>query len=169
MPVNKELPWIEEARKHIGLTEIPGKNHNSTITNWLHALHAWWTDDETPWCGVFVAHCLRTAGRNLPKNWFRAREYEKYGSLLAKPAYGCIAVLTRQGGGHVAFVVGVDNKGNVLLLGGNQGNRVSIAAFPRSRVSAYVWPELSDGKKSIPSADRYVLAEGSAAKSTSEA
>ena len=68
MAPQKELPWIAEARKYIGLAEVPGKNHNPMILNWLHGLKAWWKDDETPWCGVFVAHCLRIGGRDIPKD-----------------------------------------------------------------------------------------------------
>lgn len=75
MAQQKELPWIAEARKYIGLTEIPGKNHNPTILNWLHGLKAWWKNDETPWCGVFAAHCLRAGNRDIPKDWMRAKEY----------------------------------------------------------------------------------------------
>ena len=164
-----ELKWIAEARKHIGLAEIPGKQHNKTIVNWLTTLKAWWMDDETPWCGVFVAYCLRTASRGLPKHWYRAREYENYGTKLKKPAYGCIAVLTRTGGGHVGFVVGEDKAGNILLLGGNQGNKVSIAAFPKSRITAYVWPSFVSGTPSSPAKHRYQLPIGIAAASKSEA
>ena len=164
-----ELKWMIEARKHVGLAEIPGKQHNPVIVNWLTALGAWWNDDETPWCGTFVAHCLRTAGRGLPKHWYRAREYEGYGTKLKRPAYGCIAVLTRTGGGHVGFVVGEDKAGNILLLGGNQGNKVSIAAFPKSRITAYVWPSFAGGTPSSPAKDRYKLPVGIAAASKSEA
>lgn len=166
---NNELPWIAEARKHIGLSEIPGKQHNPTIRNWLIRLGAWWQDDETPWCGVFVAHCLRESARKIPKHWYRAREYEAYGTKLDKPAYGCIAVMTRQGGGHVGFVVGQTGNGDLLVLGGNQGNKVSVARFPRSRITAYVWPELADGTKSNPAMFRYKLPIGIAGYSSSEA
>ena len=30
-----ELAWVAEARKHIGLAEVAGKQHNGTIVNWL--------------------------------------------------------------------------------------------------------------------------------------
>lgn len=170
MTKQSELPWLTEARKHIGLAEIPGKQHNPTITNWLIKLKAWWRDDETPWCGVFVAHCLRSANRAIPKHWYRAKEYANYGTRLSKPAYGCIAVMSRQGGGHVGFVVGeVSKGGDLLILGGNQGNKVSIARFPRSRITAYVWPELGNGVKSRPTDRRYALPLGVAARSASEA
>jgi hypothetical protein len=32
-------------------------------------------DDETPWCGTYVAHCLQTSGVKFPKDWFRALAY----------------------------------------------------------------------------------------------
>ena len=51
----------------------------------------------------------------------RAKEYAFAGKRLTKPAYGCLVVFTRQGGGHVGFVVGKDKAGNLLVLGGNQG------------------------------------------------
>ena len=87
-----ELAWVAEARKHIGLKEIPGKQHNPVIVNWLKSLKAWWVDDETPWCGTFVAHCCRTAGRDLPQHWYRAKAWADAGRRLDKPAYGCLAV-----------------------------------------------------------------------------
>lgn len=133
-------PWLTEARRHLGLREITGKEHNPTIVNWLLSLKAWWRDDETPWCGTFVAASLRAAGLPVPKAWFRARAYERYGTPLLVPCVGCIAVFTRQGGGHVAFVVGHDTRGRLMCLGGNQGNAVTIAPFDRARVTAYRWP-----------------------------
>lgn len=168
--MSSELSWIAEARKHIGLSEIPGPRHNTTILSWLTRLGAWWTDDETPWCGTFVAQCLEKSGREIPKHWYRAKEYANYGTRLDKPAYGCIAVLSRQGGGHVGFVVGeVSKGGDLLILGGNQGNKVSIARFPRSRITAYVWPSYANGVKSQPNNVRYALPLGTAAASKSEA
>lgn len=168
MAQQNELPWIAEARKYIGQSEIPGKAHNPTILNWLHNLKAWWKDDETPWCGTFAAHCLRVGGRDIPKDWMRAKEYAFVGKRLPKPAYGCLAVFTRQGGGHVGFVVGRDRYGNLLVLGGNQGNRVSIASFPMSRVAAFVWPS-EGGAVRVPGIGRYDLPLGQAKASRSEA
>jgi len=53
---------------------------------------------------------------------------------------GCIVVFQREGGGHVGFVVGQDKYGRLLVLGGNQGNAVTIAAFSLDRVVGYRWP-----------------------------
>ena len=151
-----DLPWIVEGRQYVGMAEIPGKQHNPTIQNWLRTLKAWWSDDETPWCGTFVAHCCRTANRDIPKDWFRALAWAEAGERLTAPAYGCIAVFSRTGGGHVGFVVGRDRSGNLMILGGNQGNKVSIAKFSKDRVVAYIWPSVN-GAKNQPAKDRYQL------------
>lgn len=139
------LPWIKVARKYIGLAEIPGKQTAPGIARWLRELRAWWTDDETPWCGVYVGACLSEAGMGRPKHWYRARAYLEWGQRIAGPAYGAIAIYERGGGGHVNFVVGVDRDGNILGLGGNQSNRVTIARFSQERVLGYVWPRRPDG------------------------
>lgn len=137
---NSEPRWLIEARRHLGVTEIPGPQTSAVISGWLHKLSAWWVDDETPWCGVFVAACIESSGIPLPKYWMRAKEWAEWGSRLATPVPGCIVVFERQGGGHVGFVVGITKQGRLMVLGGNQGNRVSIAPFDPTRVLAYVWP-----------------------------
>lgn len=160
-----EPKWVEEARKHIGITEIPGPKTSAVIGSWLHRLRAWWADDETPWCGVFVAACVDAAGLPLPKNWMRAKAWAEWGSRLSSPVPGCIVVFERQGGGHVGFVVGRTAQGHLMVLGGNQGNKVSIAPFDTGRVVAYVWPA------GIPldNVDLAALDAGGAKLSTNEA
>lgn len=149
-----ELTWIAEARKHIGLKEVRGAKHNTTIQQWLKSLNAWWSDDETAWCGVFTAHCLRVADVKYPKHWYRALDYLNYGAKLKKPAYGCIAVKTRNGGGHVCFVVGRDKKTNKLVcLGGNQSDMVCFALYNESDFEAFMWY----GKTNTPAQGRYEL------------
>ncbi|HEX4843190.1 MAG TPA: TIGR02594 family protein [Limnobacter sp.] len=134
------MKWVDEGMTHLGLAEIPGAKHNATIGAWLRKLGAWWADDETPWCGVFVAHCMREAGLSVPKYYMRAKAWADWGVGLSRPVFGCIVVFERKGGGHVGIVVGQDQQGNLMVLGGNQGNRVSIAPFDRSRVIAYRYP-----------------------------
>lgn len=82
---------------------------------------------------------------------------------MDKPAHGCVVVFARQGGGHVGLLVGEDTAGNLLILGGNQGNAVNIRAFPRDRVLAYRWPP----GKEMPRAMH--LARGAAPQTTGEA
>lgn len=163
-----ELEWVKKAREYIGLREIKGVRNDPTIIRMLDDMgkfsgeaKAWWRDDETPWCGLFVGWVGGKTGRYVVKEWYRAKEWAS--PLLTKlraPAYGCIAVLDRAGGGHVGFVVGKDARGNIMLIGGNQGDSVSIAAFTPSRITGYYWlSRWLDGSpvKSVPAKHRYDL------------
>ncbi|HFB2476084.1 TPA: TIGR02594 family protein [Neisseria gonorrhoeae] len=165
-----ELPWIAEARRHIGLKEIPGAKHNPTIVQWLKetggfpgAAKSWYFEDETPWCGLFVGYCLGKAGRTVIRDWYRAKAWAMSGlTKLEAPAYGCIAVKPRRGGGHVFFVVGKDAEGRILGLGGNQGNMVSIIPFDPADIDGYFWPSKLIGGKAVPSSPaegRYRLSD----------
>lgn len=132
--------WLSAARKYVGLAEVPGKQHNPTILRWLRELKAWWAEDETPWCGTFVAAVMRESEITLPKHWYRARAWLEWGVPLPHPVFGSVVVFERAGGGHVGFVVGEDHNGRLLVLGGNQGNRVSVAPFDRQRAIGFRWP-----------------------------
>ena len=133
-------PWLEEAKKHIGLHEIKGGTHNPEIVQfWKDIKRGGIKDDETPWCAAFVGAMLERVGIRSTR-FESAKSYLDWGQLIAVPVVGCIVVFTRQGGGHVGFAVGRDKAGNLLVLGGNQGDAVNIKAFPVSRVSGYRWP-----------------------------
>ena len=76
-----------------------------------------------------------------------ARSYETWGMPLEEPAVGCVVTFWRGtsraasgGKGHVAYVVGRDQKGRLMCLGGNQGDAVNVKAFAGSRVTSYRWP-----------------------------
>lgn len=132
--------WLIEARRHIGLREIKGTQHNSVIIGWLKSLKAWWSEDETPWCGTFVAHCMQKCGYPVPKYWMRAKDWLNWGESLLSPCLGCVVVFSRTGGGHVGFVVGKDERGRLMVLGGNQSDSVSIVPFDQKRAVGYRWP-----------------------------
>lgn len=137
------MHWMKNARKYLGLREIPGPRHNQTIQGWLTRLRAWWTDDETPWCGVFVAAVMAESGLAYPKHYYRALAWIDAGRKIDRPSVGCIVIFTRKGGGHVGFVVGEDVWGRLMVLGGNQGNAVTVAPFSKGRVAGYVWPDIN--------------------------
>lgn len=135
-----EPVWLTEARKHLGTREIKGPKHEPKILAWWKAIRRGGIkDDETPWCAAFVGAMLEAVGI-LSSRFESARSYLDWGVVLKEPAVGCIVVLGRDGGGHVAFCVGQDRNANLLLLGGNQGDAVCIAAFARARVIGYRWP-----------------------------
>lgn len=132
--------WLAVARQYDGTKEWSGPATSPTILRWLTQLGAWWRDDETPWCGVFVGAVLKESGYDVPKTYFRAKSWASWGQPLANPAVGGVAVFEREGGGHVAFIVGKTPAGQLLCLGGNQSNQVCVRAFDPARVVALRWP-----------------------------
>ena len=149
-----ELPHVAIARKYSGLSEIGATNKHPTIDAWAKSLSGKWLIGQ-PWCGTFCAQVFKEAGlgHKIPKEFFRAKEWEKAGTKLDKPAYGCVVTFTRDGGGHVGFVVGKTKTGMLKVLGGNQSNQVNIMDFDPKRVTAYRW--VSTG--SLPHEHRYDL------------
>lgn len=123
----------------VGVKEIRGAGlHNARILEYHGATGLGASDDETPWCSSFVNWCLRTA-QVVGTNSASARSFMLWGKR-ALPKPGCIAVLWRghrdSSSGHVGFYLGGAD-GRVFLLGGNQGDAVSVAPFPASRVLDY--------------------------------
>lgn len=135
-----EPHWVREAREYIGKREVPGAPTAPFIAKWLQDLGAWWRDDETPWCGAAVAGWMKACGIEPAKAWYRAKAWLNWGHVLKEPAVGAVVVFERAGGGHVGLVVGIDETGRLLVLGGNQGNAVSIVPFDTGRVLGYRWP-----------------------------
>lgn len=89
----------------------------------------------------FVAYCLKKGGKPIlkPAVVGRALAWLDYGTKISKPAYGCLAIKSRSGGGHVGFVVGKTVGGHLLVLGGSQDNQVKISPYNPS-VFEYRWP-----------------------------
>jgi uncharacterized protein (TIGR02594 family) len=90
------------------------------------------------WCGAFMDKILRDTGHRGGGNL--ALGYLHYGRRISGPRVGAIAVMRRRGGGHVGVVSGIDANGNPILISGNHNHTVAEAAYPRSRIVAYVMP-----------------------------
>lgn len=157
-----EPAWIAEARKYIGLREISGdQDHPEIVRMWKDIKRGGIKDDETAWCSAFCGAMLERVGIESSR-FESARSYLSWGVVIPEPVYGCVVVFSRAGGGHVGFVVGQTGGGDLLVLGGNQGNEVNIKAFPRARAVGYRIPEGVE-------LARAELQIGSATPSTSEA
>jgi uncharacterized protein (TIGR02594 family) len=139
--------WYEEARRLIGTREIKGPKHNPTIMGWVKNLGSkvlgiQVKDDETPWCGTYVAHCMNVAGIAAPPVAVRAKSWATWGSNLRATHLtpGAVLVFERPGGGHVGFYVAEDEV-CYHVLGGNQSNMVNITRIEKSRCVARRWPK----------------------------
>lgn len=93
----------------------------------------------TPWCAAFVNTVLRANGQQGTGS-LAARSFLNWGRPTNNPQQGDIVVMSRGGDtskGHVGFYMGRDSNGNILVLGGNQGDAVNIKAVnPNSILGA---------------------------------
>ncbi|MEG3083509.1 TIGR02594 family protein [Sphingomonas sp. PB2P12] len=97
--------------------------------------------DSVPWCGVFVAYCLQEDDIEPASIAVRATSWSTWGQALRpeRLAPGAVLTFERPGGGHVGFYVGEDAEA-YHILGGNQGNAVTIARIAKQRCIARRWP-----------------------------
>lgn len=140
--------WIRKAKSYKGESEggVRMVKDHPFIKELFQSLGTYdeWAHDKTiataNWCAAFVSYCLKNSGQQSLSGYpgGRARAYADFGTQLDRPAYGAIVVLKRGGAGHVGFVVGMKGK-RPIVLGGNQGNKVSEVPYS-SQVLAYVAP-----------------------------
>jgi uncharacterized protein (TIGR02594 family) len=131
------------AEGELGQAEIPGAEHNPRIIEYHAMCTLKATDDETPWCSSFANWCVYHGGY-VGTRRANARSWLDWGYALTQPTEGCVVVLQRGSSptaGHVGFFMGDGRNGMIKLLGGNQGDRVSVAEFRRSDVLGFRWPK----------------------------
>lgn len=129
-----EFKWMAIARSELGQAEIPGSPSNTRIQAYNATTHGGAEADSVPWCSSFVNFCVKQAGFT-GTNSKSARSWLEWGVEADDFLPGCIVVLKREElpKGHVGFYVGRES-GRIRLLGGNQGDKVSIASYDADRV-----------------------------------
>lgn len=146
--------WLDHAWPELGARETAGAGANPRIRALFRdAGHPAVVSDETAWCAAFVGACLERAGVGGTRS-LSARSYVQWGVPVASFRLGAVAVLTRgtdAAQGHVGFVVG-ESATTLMLLGGNQGDRVSVEAFDKSRLVGLRWPEARPTAQAAPAA-----------------
>jgi uncharacterized protein (TIGR02594 family) len=130
---------LELASKFDGLNE---KRDRDTISAFIKKAAGIDIDPaKTAWCAAFVNGVLGAKGMTGTGK-LNARSFLDWGQPVRTPTKGDIVVLERNGSswqGHVGFLVSED-KDTVTLLGGNQGNKVSVKTYPKDRVLGYRRP-----------------------------
>jgi len=129
-----------KASEFIGLTEIGGEENNPQIVQFFKEIgHSWVQDDETAWCSAFLNWIALKCGcdRSLKLD---ARSWLGAGNEVHKPELGHIVILWREKPiswkGHTGLFAGIDDK-HIHILGGNQGNQVKVAKYPKNRLLGY--------------------------------
>lgn len=148
--------WLQMGMGELGVTEVTGSKHNPRVIEYHSKTGLRASDDETPWCGSFVAWCFESVGIPYNKSLAaRARAWlgDTNFKALKEPILGAVGVLPRgrkgSGQGHVFFFNGwVDSTRRQFFgLGGNQGGssdehdgRVTVQKFNTAEVLGWMWP-----------------------------
>lgn len=167
MPIPAEFKWltdpklqplpkvIQVALRQLGVAEVVGPGSNAAIMGWRNELKAaghkieGFSDDDIPWCGLFIAWVCHSAGKGIQEGPLWAKNWAKYGTEVATrkngklvnvagrvPSLGDILVYERPGGGgHVDFYI-AETATAYIGIGGNKTNRVQISGIEKSRCIA---------------------------------
>lgn len=83
------------------------------------------------WCSAYVHHVTGNSYRNVADD--RAISWKNAGSPASYGCVDCVMVMSH----HVGFVVGYDERGNIILKSGNHNRRVGIGTYHKSRAIAF--------------------------------
>jgi uncharacterized protein (TIGR02594 family) len=151
--VNVSAYWLAE--RFTGLREVAGPVSNAQVLAMLRLDRSDVQDDETPWCSAFVNYVCWLL--RLPRSHsLAARSWLGMGRAVeldyARTGFDVVVLnrgLGQQPGpevldapGHVGFYSSIEEGEptigapgpRIWLLGGNQGNAVTLASFDSSRV-----------------------------------
>lgn len=123
------LKALEIAGKNIGLNE---REQRAALTEYMRNGGVNLDPATTAWCAAYVNATLKQAGyEGTGSNM--ARSFLNWGQKVDQPQRGDIAVFTRGDPngpyGHVGFFDGYNEDGTIRVLGGNQGDAVSVASY----------------------------------------
>lgn len=127
--------WLIIALGDAHVKEIPGPQNHPRILEMAATCTLQAEDDETAWCSEAVNLWVTEAGYE-GTNSAAAKSWAAWGTEIAEGVLGCIVVMTRPGGNHVALYLGEDDDG-VFVWGGNQSNRVCVAHYPWDMVTNF--------------------------------
>lgn len=125
-----ETKQFLEAKKYHGLHEV---RDNSKLRELLGFNPA-----KIPWCAGFVNAIEKKCGR-LGTGKLTARSFLTYGRSVKRPKKGDIVVFRRGMSawqGHVGYFI-MKNSEGILVLGGNQNNKVCYKYYPESKLLGY--------------------------------
>lgn len=139
--------WLTAGLALLGTREVSGSRDNPEIIDWAKeeggSVAQNYTHDSIPWCALYANHILTSVGLPGTETLWALDFAGKWPATnLGQPAVGAFAPMSRQGGGHIMVVIGKDQHGNIMGLGGNQSDAVTIAPFARSRLNrGFWWPK----------------------------
>lgn len=158
-----EPAWLALARGEIGVRELAGEADNPKIMGYFKDAGFPGIDSETTsWCAGFANSMLERCGVPGSKS-LAARSFLTWGKEVKKPYPGCVVVFWRGSPsswqGHVGFWVGEDAT-HIRVLGGNQGDSVKIASYPKNQLLGYREPVTASNSRTFRAQTAGALGDG---------
>lgn len=132
---------VDRALDYIGQKEIPGPSSNPVFVPWFDRWAPGLTKDDSKlaWCSLFMNEICYQLG--LPyTNSLAAQSWLRVGEPVEDPQRGDLVILWRGSPyswkGHVGLFIREDEE-YIWILGGNQGNAVTISPYRKSRLKGY--------------------------------
>ena len=120
---------IDLAAQQLGLNE---SDKAAALSDYLNNGGANLDPATTAWCAAFVNATLQQSGQQGTGSNM-ARSFMNWGQPVDQPQRGDLAVFSRGDPngpyGHVGFFDGYNPDGTIRVLGGNQGDAVSVASY----------------------------------------
>lgn len=131
---------LTEMLKHYCLKEVLGPKANPEILAMFKEIgYGWVEDDSTAWCSAALNYFCKKCGYERSGK-LDARSWLNLPIQTIKPEQGDVVIFWRGDPkgwqGHVGLYI-ASNEENVFVLGGNQGDMISIAPYPKSRVLGF--------------------------------
>lgn len=128
---------LKAGLSYYGVREKSGKENNPAIMQWASDLGIPYAGDDVPWCGLFMARAATDAdwADHVPRQPLWARNWMQFGTVAPEAKLGDVLVFERGTGGHVGIYIGEDPD-CYHVLGGNQGDAVSIVRIRKNRLLA---------------------------------
>lgn len=129
---------LVEALKLYGTKETLGDADNPVILDWAKetGLRDIYRKDATPWCGLFLAFVAKRAGKAVPPAPLWALGWANFGKPVDDAMLGDVLVFKRPGGGGHVGIYCAESDAAYFVLGGNQGDAVSVAPIAKDRLKA---------------------------------
>ena len=125
------------AGKQLGLNE---NEQNAAIQEYLRNGGVSLDPAVTAWCAAFVNATLAQSGQQGTGSNM-ARSFMNWGQGVDQPQPGDLAVFSRGDPngpfGHVGFFEGYNPDGTIRVLGGNQGDAVSVSSYSPDRLLGF--------------------------------
>jgi uncharacterized protein (TIGR02594 family) len=139
--LGSDPPWITVALREYEQARLIAPNSNPRILEYLSSVPGGENlNDKVDWASAFAEWTLNQVGISGPKS-LAAKAWVRWGRGVKEPQKGALAIFNFDGTEHVGFVL-ADAGDDLIVLGGNEEQKVQARRYPKSKLITYRMPLL---------------------------